>query len=69
MARWLMTHGFEEVPAKAGGHAYYKKEGVKITLPAHGPQDLTKKVVGHIMRTLEQLGFDKTEIRKELGGG
>ena len=41
--------------------------GVKITLPGHGPQDLTKKHVALIIRALARAGFDREQIRRELG--
>jgi hypothetical protein len=42
------------------------RKGNKITLPGHGPQDLTKKQVTMILRHLEAAGFDKDQIRHEL---
>jgi predicted RNA binding protein YcfA (HicA-like mRNA interferase family) len=49
------------------GHVQYEAPGVKITLPGHGPQDLTKKHVALILRALEAAGFDRDQIRRELG--
>jgi predicted RNA binding protein YcfA (HicA-like mRNA interferase family) len=66
MERWLRDHAFTLVPGKKTGHVFYVREGVKVTLPGHGPQDLTKKHVGLILRQLEAAGFDKDEIRREL---
>jgi predicted RNA binding protein YcfA (HicA-like mRNA interferase family) len=66
MERWLLAHGFALAPGKKTGHVFYVREGVKVTLPGHGPQDLTKKHVGLILRQLEGAGFDKDEIRREL---
>ena len=67
MARWLETHGFVQEPGKATGHLHFAGPGVKITLPGHGPQDLTKKHVGMILRLLESVGFDRAKVRREWG--
>ncbi len=64
--RWLRDHGFALVAGKKTGHVFYVREGVKVTLPGHGPQDLTKKHVAMILRHLEAAGFDKNQIRREL---
>ena len=66
LERWLRAHGFVLQTGKKTGHIFYVREGVKITLPGHGPQDLTKKHVAIIMRQLEAAGFDKEQIRREL---
>jgi predicted RNA binding protein YcfA (HicA-like mRNA interferase family) len=66
MERWLREHAFTLTPGKKTGHAFYVREGVKVTLPGHGPQDLTKKHVALILRQLEAAGFDKDQIRREL---
>ena len=67
MMRWLETHGFVQEPGKATGHLHFAGPGVKITLPGHGPQDLTKKHVALIIRALQRAGFDREQIRRELG--
>jgi len=66
LERWLRDHGFALVSGKKTGHVFYVREGVKVTLPGHGPQDLTKKHVAMILRHLEAAGFDKNQIRREL---
>jgi predicted RNA binding protein YcfA (HicA-like mRNA interferase family) len=66
MERWLLHHGFE---LKAGGrtsHRQFRGHGVTVTLPGHGPADLTKKHVGMIVRRLEQAGFDRAALLAEL---
>ena len=68
MARWLLDHGFVLLPGKASGHRQYARGGTKITLPGHGPPDLSKKHVGLILRALERDGFDKEQVRKDLAG-
>jgi predicted RNA binding protein YcfA (HicA-like mRNA interferase family) len=59
MERWLLANGFEEVHGKKTSHRQFRGRGVKITLPGHGPQDLTKKHVAMIRRQLEAAGFDR----------
>jgi predicted RNA binding protein YcfA (HicA-like mRNA interferase family) len=66
MERWLLHHGFV---LKAGGrtsHRQFQGHGVTVTLPGHGPADLTKKHVGMIVRRLEQAGFDRAALLAEL---
>jgi hypothetical protein len=41
---------------------------VKIALPGHGPQDLTKKHVALIVRQLIGAGFERAELLRELKG-
>jgi predicted RNA binding protein YcfA (HicA-like mRNA interferase family) len=69
MERWLLAHGFALLPGKATGHRYYERQGLKITLPGHGPQDLTKKHVAIILRQLVEAGFDRDTVRRELASG
>jgi predicted RNA binding protein YcfA (HicA-like mRNA interferase family) len=51
---------------KKTGHRFFQKSNVKITLPGHGPNDLTKKHLGMILRQLERMGYDRRAIRDEL---
>jgi predicted RNA binding protein YcfA (HicA-like mRNA interferase family) len=66
MERWLRDHGFTLVPGKKTGHVFYVRDSIKVTLPGHGPQDLTKKMVALILRQLEMSGFNKEQVRREL---
>jgi predicted RNA binding protein YcfA (HicA-like mRNA interferase family) len=66
MAAWLLQHGFSEVTGKKTGHRFFHKGSVKITLPGHGPNDLTKKHLGMILRQLERLGYDRQAARDKL---
>ena len=66
LERWLRDHGFTLETGGKTGHIFYVRDGVKITLPGHGPVDLTKKHVGLILRQLEAAGFDKAQVRREL---
>lgn len=64
---WLLNHGFRRLKGGMSGHAHYEGPGVKITVPGHGPQDLTKKHVALVIRALTAAGFDREQIRRELG--
>lgn len=64
--RWLVDHGFVELPGKATGHRQFVHGNLKITVPGHGPQGLTKKNVALILRQLAGAGFDKDAVRREL---
>jgi predicted RNA binding protein YcfA (HicA-like mRNA interferase family) len=66
MASWLLRNGFEELTGKRTGHRFSQKGNVKITLPGHGPSDLTKKHLGMILRELERMGYDRCAVRSEL---
>jgi predicted RNA binding protein YcfA (HicA-like mRNA interferase family) len=68
MERWLLEHGFRELPGKKTSHRQYEARGVKISLPGHGPQDLTKKHVALIVRQLVAAGFDRGEVLRDLKG-
>jgi predicted RNA binding protein YcfA (HicA-like mRNA interferase family) len=66
LERWLVEHGFVLLGGRKTGHQQFVREGCKITLPGHGPQDLTKKHVALILRQLAVVGFDKDSVRREL---
>ena len=53
-------------PGRKTSHRQFVRDGVKITLPGHGPADLTKKHVAMIVRQLEAAGFDRDTVRREL---
>ncbi len=65
---WLLSHGFTLEPGKASGHRQYVHagSGCKITLPGHGPPELSKKHVALILRALERAGFPKDAVRDDL---
>jgi predicted RNA binding protein YcfA (HicA-like mRNA interferase family) len=65
---WLLAHGFERLKGKMTGHLQFERAGVKITVPGHGPQDLSKKHVALIVRALVAAGFDREQLRRELQG-
>ena len=67
METWLLSNGFRRLKGGMTGHVQYEGPGVKITLPGHGPQDLTQKHVALILRALTAAGFDRERVRRELG--
>ncbi len=66
MERWLLTNGFTLKPGKKTSHKQFQGHGVTVTLPGHGPPDLTKKLEGMIVRQLEAAGFERTRVLDEL---
>ena len=38
-----------------------------FTVPAHGRRELSAKHTGMLIRELEKAGFDRDQIREELG--
>ena len=41
--------------------------GPTITVPAHGCVELSAKHAGMVIRELEKAGFDRDQVREELG--
>jgi predicted RNA binding protein YcfA (HicA-like mRNA interferase family) len=66
--RWLLEHGFTLKPGKMTSHRQFHGHGVTVTLPGHGPPDLTKKHVGMIVRKLEEAGFTRATLLDDLKG-
>jgi predicted RNA binding protein YcfA (HicA-like mRNA interferase family) len=67
METWLLQHGFTLLPGGKTGHKQYRgPSGVKVSLPGHGPQDLTKKHVALIVRHLVSAGFDRDATLREI---
>ncbi len=67
MERWLLGNGFTLKAGKKTSHRQFHGHGITVTLPGHGPPDLTKKHVGMIMRRLEAAGcFERTAVLAEL---
>jgi predicted RNA binding protein YcfA (HicA-like mRNA interferase family) len=66
LERWLREHDFVEARGGKTGHRQFVRGGLKITVPGHGPRDLTKKHVALIVRQLMTAGFEKESIRREL---
>jgi predicted RNA binding protein YcfA (HicA-like mRNA interferase family) len=68
MERWLLAKGFVQRKGGKTSHVQFAGHGVLITLPGHGPPDLTKKHVGMIVRQLERAGFPREQVLGELRG-
>lgn len=68
MERWLLANGFVQRKGGKTSHVQFAGHGVTITLPGHGPPDLTKKHVGMIVRQLERAGFPRDQVLGELRG-
>jgi predicted RNA binding protein YcfA (HicA-like mRNA interferase family) len=68
LERWLLAHGFRESPGRKTSHRQFEGHGIKITLPGHGPQGLTKKHVALIVRQLIGAGFDRAQVLDDLKG-
>ena len=67
LTAWLVDHGFAELGGKATSHRRFRHEsGVVITVPGHGRQNLSQKHVGMIVRQLEDAGFDRDTVRRDL---
>jgi len=66
MERWLLDNGFTLKPGKKTSHRQFQGHGVTVTLPGHGPPDLTKKHMGMIVRQLEAAGFERTVVLADL---
>ena len=63
---WLLANGFQREKGRMSSHVQFERAGVKITLPGHGPQDLSKKHLGLIIRALTAAGFDRDHLRRDL---
>ena len=68
LERWLLRNGFALRAGAGSSHRQFRGHGVTVTLPGHGPADLTKKHVGMIVRLLERAGFDRATLLGELKG-
>jgi predicted RNA binding protein YcfA (HicA-like mRNA interferase family) len=67
LTAWLVDHGFTELGGKAMSHRRFRHEsGVVIRVPGHGRQNLSQKHVGMIVRQLEDAGFDRDAVRRDL---
>jgi predicted RNA binding protein YcfA (HicA-like mRNA interferase family) len=62
--RFLVRKGFVLQRGGKTSHRQYKGRGVTITIPGHGPTDLTKKHTGQIIRLLRQAGLTEKEIEE-----
>jgi predicted RNA binding protein YcfA (HicA-like mRNA interferase family) len=69
LLKWLLAHGFAEAAGTPSGHRQFTNGRVKVTIPGHGPQDLTKKHVALLLRALEADGFDRKQSLQEWQSG
>lgn len=67
---WLLSRDFEEVPKQVSGLRKFKHPDIPgaVSVPAHGPNDLTKQGVGQLLRQLERMGFNRQQVLDELTG-
>ena len=63
LEKWLIRNNFTQAPAGK----QFVLGSCKVTVPGHGPKDLSKKHVGMILRLLESVGFDRAKVRREWG--
>jgi predicted RNA binding protein YcfA (HicA-like mRNA interferase family) len=67
LVRWLLAHGFTEVPRHASSHRRFRQTRTTVTVADHGRAELSSKHVGMLLRELERAGFDREQVRRELG--
>jgi len=67
LEKWLIRHNFTQAPAGKTSHRQFVLGACKVTVPGHGPKDLSKKHLGLILRSLESVGFDRATLRREWG--
>ena len=67
LEKWLLRHNFTQAPAGKTSHKQFVLGSCKVTVPGHGPKDLSKKHLGMILRLLESVGFDRPTVRREWG--
>lgn len=67
LEKWLTRNNFTQVPAGKTSHRQFVLGRCKVTVPGHGSKDLSKKHLGMILRSLESVGFDRAEVRREWG--
>lgn len=67
LVRWLLAHGFTEVPRRASSHRRFRHNRTTVTVADHGRPELSSKHVGMLLRELERAGFNREQVRRELG--
>jgi len=67
LEKWLLRNNFIQAAAGKTSHKQFVRGGCKVTVPGHGPKDLSKKHVGLILRQLATAGFDRAEVRRDWG--
>jgi predicted RNA binding protein YcfA (HicA-like mRNA interferase family) len=66
LVRWLLAHGFTEVPRRATSHRRFRQAQTTITVADHRRPELSTKHAGMLLRELERAGFDREQVRREL---
>ena len=66
LERFLLAQGFTLKPGGMTSHKLYIRNGAIVTLTGHGPQDVSKKMRGILIRQLEAAGISREEIKKEF---
>ena len=69
LIRWFLDHGFTEEPNGSTSHRHFTKDGVKVAITGHGTQDVSRTVRSNIIRQLVVAGWDREQLRREIGGG
>jgi len=67
LEKWLLRNDFIQAAAGKTSHKQFVRGSCKVTVPGHGPKDLSKKHVGLILRQLAAAGFDRAEVRRDWG--
>ena len=67
LEKWLIRNNFTPAPAGKTSHRQFVLGTCKVTVPGHGSKDLSKKHLGMILRSLESVGFDRADVRREWG--
>ncbi len=69
LAAWLRRNDFVEVKGLGTGHWQFVHTAtqVKVVLPGHGDKELRRATFSNVVRDLERAGFDRRQLRKELG--
>lgn|GEM_PF-2174464 len=66
---WLLSNDFEELSGKKTSHRQFKHQlsGVVVTVEGKGRPELSKKHHGMVLKQIEKAGFNKDQVRRELG--
>lgn len=67
LVRWLCSHGFWLEPHKPDGHARWTNGRIRLQMVAHGGEDMPPNHVLLVVRKLEEAGYERKTIRRELG--
>ena len=65
LVRWLLAHGFTEVPRRATSHRRFRQAQTTITVADHGRPQLSTKHTGMLLRELTR----DASLLEQLGAG